>query len=958
MTSNSLPVTKKKDIQSSAAKKMQQTCIFCTLIITLLVSFFYFLSPHAFKILNYKATDTVTSFSWNPIVHDHTLIVAIDDTSLNKHGQWPWPRKQVTQLLQKIKDTGPVGIGINLLLPEKEYQRSESFTGAGDAFLARELSAGPYTLGYQFLFGKDGESASECHSNPKVFNHSVSTDYGSFSYYQATGIICNNEILGEAVTSEGFLNGVVDADGLIRRIPLVIEYNKNVYPSFILSLLKGGAAVENVKFSIDEGRKPLITIDDFNLIIGAQGNMLLGQISPTSNIVSAKDVFSGRIDQKQFENKYVLLGITASGLVQEFTTVNGIKVTSLDVYQQALNNILNKDQTVILPSFKIFELVYTLLLAVAILFFAVRSSLAVIISMGMVTIFFTWLTAIFIYKSSGYLFSPLPTTLIILAISVSFVVIRYKFLKTEADQEAHHARTLLKSSETSLDAIMNTIPDIVFRLDKQGNIIFISQAISKYNKSENNLVGKSIFEIVYPEDAEKATYRVNERRTGERSTCDFEIRLLLKKDNKDSDEGIRYFSVSAEGIYNGDQEDQKQFVGTQGIARDITDRKNLEQKLIESKKLEAIGNLASGVAHDLNNILGGIVSYPELILLDIPENDPLRQKIAVIQKSGEKAAAIVQDLLTLARRNVNVMEVCDINSIIREYLDSLEFGKLLEQAPKTIIQRNLSSSLRCTVGAPFHLSKVIMNVLNNAVEAMPEGGRIVVSTSNITISSCDKSFEQFTNGDYLLVEIEDTGVGINSKDVQSIFEPFFSKKTMGKSGTGLGMSIVNATIDDHQGYIQIDSEEGVGTKISIYLPSTEELVEKKPPQDQLDQYFGTETILIVDDVHDQLEIASGMLSTLGYKVIPVDSGEKAVEIVKGRKVDLVVLDMLMPGGMDGVETYHEIAKIHPGQKAVVTSGFSESEQFYSLKDVGVTQYLQKPFSLEQLATTIRRELDM
>jgi len=238
------------------------------------------------------------------------------------------------------------------------------------------------------------------------------------------------------------------------------------------------------------------------------------------------------------------------------------------------------------------------------------------------------------------------------------------------------------------------------------------------------------------------------------------------------------------------------------------EQKRLETQLQRAQKMEAIGTLAGGVAHDLNNILGGVINYPELLLMEMPEESPLRKPILTIQKSGEKAAAIVQDLLTLARRGVAVSEVVDLNHIVSEYLISLEYEKLKEFHPNVKLETDFKEDLSNILGSPVHLSTSIMNLVSNAAEAMPEGGKIFISTQNRYIDQPLRGYDDVTEGDYVTLTVSDTGAGISPEDIEKIFEPFYTKKKMGRSGTGLGMAVVWGTVKDHKGYIDVQSTEG------------------------------------------------------------------------------------------------------------------------------------------------------
>jgi signal transduction histidine kinase/DNA-binding response OmpR family regulator len=387
------------------------------------------------------------------------------------------------------------------------------------------------------------------------------------------------------------------------------------------------------------------------------------------------------------------------------------------------------------------------------------------------------------------------------------------------------------------------------------------------------------------------------------------------------------------------------------------ERRKLEVHLQRAEKMEAIGTLAGGVAHDLNNILSGVTGYPELLLIDLPQDSPLRRPLETIKKSGEKAAAVVQDLLTLARRNVTAADVVNLNDIVADYLKSPEYDKLLSFHRQIEVLINLDSSLPNIIGSPVHLSKTIMNLFSNAAEAMPDGGKILISTSSRSIVLPIKGYDTVTEGEYVVISVADNGMGIDETDMARIFEPFYTKKKMGRSGTGLGLAVVWATANDHNGYIEADSKVGIGTTFTLYFPTTKQKSAADDPALPQKDYMGNgESVLVIDDVEEQREIAGQMLKKLGYKVSVVKSGEEAIEYLKNNSVDLIVLDMIMAPGMDGLETYQKIIKMSPGQKAVIASGFSETKHVKATQSLGAGQFVQKPYALEKIGIAVKETL--
>jgi len=251
-----------------------------------------------------------------------------------------------------------------------------------------------------------------------------------------------------------------------------------------------------------------------------------------------------------------------------------------------------------------------------------------------------------------------------------------------------------------------------------------------------------------------------------------------------------------------------------------------------------------------------------------------------------------------------------------------------------------------------------MNLISNAAEAMPDGGVITVTTRNRYLDNPIKGFDDMVEGDYVILSVSDTGKGISPHDMNRIFEPFYTKKVMGRSGTGLGLAVVWGTVKDHRGYIDVQSEKGKGATFTLYLPVTRKEQSTNQSVLSIADYMGREeTLLVVDDIQGQRELAKTMLSSLNYKVTCVSSGEEAVKYVKANKVDLVLLDMIMDPGIDGMETYRRVLEINPFQKAILVSGFSETDRVKEAQKLGAGSYVKKPYVREKIGLAVRMELD-
>ena len=386
-------------------------------------------------------------------------------------------------------------------------------------------------------------------------------------------------------------------------------------------------------------------------------------------------------------------------------------------------------------------------------------------------------------------------------------------------------------------------------------------------------------------------------------------------------------------------------------------QRQLQKELVQAQKMEALGTLAGGVAHDLNNVLSAIVSYPELLLLQLNSDSPLRKPILTIQHAGQRAAEIVQDLLTLARRGVSVKKVININDVVLEYLNSPEYQKLISYHQNISLHTNLSKNLLNFKGSPIHIQKTIMNLISNAAEAQPDGGEITISTYNHRFDSPQMGYKQTRNGEFVTLEISDKGCGISKADLIRIYEPFYTKKVMGRSGTGLGMAVVWGTIQDHNGFIDVVSQPDEGSTFSIYFPATTENKELKHESVPANEYMGDgQVILIVDDVVEQREIATRILKILNYQPVSVASGEKAIAFLKTKSADLILLDMIMEPGLDGLETFKRMLAIKPNQKAIVASGYTETSRVEQLRRLGAEPFIKKPYTIETVGMAIKHAL--
>lgn len=510
----------------------------------------------------------------------------------------------------------------------------------------------------------------------------------------------------------------------------------------------------------------------------------------------------------------------------------------------------------------------------------------------------------------------------------------------------------LKESEEKYRVLTENSLAIILMLQK-GHFFYSNTAMSNIlHYEEDKLKGIKFSELAMDKWAMKVEQRILALEKKEKQIQHFEAPFQSRTGEE------VWLEILATALpYHG-----KEAVLIHGI--DITAKKQmqkeqekLQEKLTRIEKMEAVGALAGGVAHDLNNILGGIVGYPNLLLLEMDKNNPVYAPLKTIQKSGERASAIVQDMLTLTRRSVMVTKVVHLNTIIDDYLTSPEFDTLTGFHAKVQVKTDLAADLMFIDGSAMHLNKTIMNLVINGFEAMSDGGTLHLISENRYVDKPFGNYEQVKEGEYVTLSISDNGEGIAAADLEKIFEPFYTKKKMGRSGTGLGMSVVWGTVKDHKGYIEVQSIVGKGTTFTLFFPATRKQPVETLLEFDIKSYRGKgQTILVVDDVYEQRLIASAMLEKLGYVVSIVESGEKALQYLKEHSVDLVLLDMIMDPGIDGLDTYRGILDLNPDQKSVIASGYSETARVKMAQKLGAGPYVRKPYVLETLAVVIKNEL--
>jgi two-component system cell cycle sensor histidine kinase/response regulator CckA len=514
-------------------------------------------------------------------------------------------------------------------------------------------------------------------------------------------------------------------------------------------------------------------------------------------------------------------------------------------------------------------------------------------------------------------------------------------MQSPAEKRAEEEQSQPTSAET-IRVLLNAAPNAAFLIDLGGTVLAANEkALSRMGKTAAELVGKPLADFLPPElGAARRQRGLEVIRTGQ--PLHFE----------DEWNGLTY-SSSIHPIHDEKGRVVKLAVYSKDITAEMRseeERKRLTRQLQQAQKMEAIGTLAGGIAHDFNNLLMAIQGNVSLALFDMDSSHPQHRILANIEKLVRSGADLTSKLLGYARKGKYESRPLGLNDLVRETSET--FGRMRKDIT---ILRDLSEDLKNVIADKGQVEQVLLNLFVNAADAMPNGGKLILRTRNVTHRDIpDKGFA-INAGNYVLLTVTDTGIGMDKEILTRIFDPFFTTKKMGR-GTGLGLASAYGIIKSHNGYIDVISEKDQGSAFYIYLPASEQRAPESPEPSRRPE-GGIGTVLLVDDEDSVMEVTAQMIERLGYTVIRARSGREAIERFRenGDRVSLVLLDMIMPE-MGGGEVFDELKRLNSRVKVLLASGYSMQGQAREIINRGCIGFIQKPFSMEDLAFKLRSAL--
>ncbi len=511
--------------------------------------------------------------------------------------------------------------------------------------------------------------------------------------------------------------------------------------------------------------------------------------------------------------------------------------------------------------------------------------------------------------------------------------------------ERKRAEAALQETQEKYHSILESSPDPMVQYDTEGRVIYVNPSFTRvFGWTLDELAGRTI-DFVPEADWPETAKNIERMKRGD-SYYGFETHRLTKDG--------RLLDIRVNVAVWKDRTGTP--AGSVTTLRDVTERKRMEAQFQHARKMEAVGTLAGGVAHDFNNALQAISGYVQLMLMSKDDDDHDHDYLVGIDQAIQRAGGLINQLLTVSRKMESRPRPMDLGRVV------VEACALLERTIPRMIQIEIDNAddLRPVQADPAQLEQIILNLGGNARDAMPDGGRLVFKTGNLTVADGPgRPHAEIGPGQYVVLEVTDTGHGMDEATVLHIFEPFFTTKGPGR-GTGLGLATVYGIVKNHGGHITCDSRIGQGTVFTIYLPATEDLgpADEAAPVEEDQVQGGPETILLVDDEQPILEIAREILDRYGYSVLTASSGEEALDLYrqKGADIDLVVLDLSMPG-MGGHKCLQELSALDPGVRVIIASGYSTESLSGTTAPSEARGFIGKPYSLIALLKLVRQVLD-
>jgi PAS domain S-box-containing protein len=930
--------------------------------------------PATLMQLEANLTDLMLRRSAPTPTSGRVVVVDIDERSLAEVGRWPWPRTRLAQLLAGVQARGAEAIAVGMMFPESESRES-------DQHLSDVLRAGPFVIGYAFTFDDPQGTAPRCPMRPVAAAPSppdaAAARTGGF--FRASGALCNVAPINTSAPGNGFLNATADADGLLRRVPLLIEYEGGLHASLTLAAVLAAGKPGALVVMSEPGGAWALTLGSRRIPLDARGNMLIRfRARHQFPTVSATDVLADRLPTgTSFRDRLVVVGSSALGVEHAVATPVDPHVTAAQVHATIVDNLLRGDalyRPAWAPGLEL-ALVGALSLGAAVLLHWRRSAagmlVASLVALGLWAAL--WAACAWAFHRRGLILSPLYPSL---ALWGSFVVVTSLDVALERQRAEKVLRELvtvwrgllaavtslsavqrrrrrlarsLRASEARYRRLFEDAPIGLYRTAPDGQLLDVNQALVRILRSPSreallamNVAAVDVDAGGLAEGRDPAAAPEPPRPAERRWRC--------------ADGGVVWVKTTEHALRDA----RGRLLGHQGAVEDVTERRRaeetrerLESQLREAQKMEALGRLAGGVAHDFNNLLTVIAGRAQLVLMGSMAPQSVHDQVEMIHEASLRAAELTNQLLAFSRRQALQPRVLDVNGVLREAHRVV--ARLLRE--DITLELTYGEALKGVRADPGQLHQIILNLVVNARDAMPSGGCLALGTANVELGTDFVARHPgLRAGWYVALSVRDTGVGMDARTVASCFEPFYTTKEPGR-GTGLGLSTVYGIVHQHDGCVDVASAPGAGTTFTVYLPGVDAAPDVERPPAVLLQ-GGRECILLVEDEPTVRAVTRDLLQAHGFSVVVADGGPAALRLVDAErpKVDLLLTDMIMPG-LSGWDVAQQMRRRYPGLRVVYMSGYTDDVLAQRALLSGGVSVLGKPFSSEALLRAIRLALE-